>query len=160
MRMTHSNLFFQTRYILIAICWGVLISLASLAKADAPMFHTDDGKAIAGYDVVTFFTEGTPLPGSPEHSVMWKGAIWQFSSNSNREQFEANPRAYAPQYGGYCAFGVSQGMVLGADPMLYKIKNGKLYLIHSEPIWGQWIKDVDGNVAEANSHWPTVLANH
>ncbi len=129
----------------------------SVAHADAPVFSADHGKAVAGYDVVTYFTSDTPLPGDPSHAVIWKGAVWQFISSKNREQFEANPRAYAPQYGGYCAFGVSQGLVLDTDPMLYQIRDGKLYLIHSEAIWSKWVEDMSGFITEADSHWPAVL---
>lgn len=141
---------------LAALCIG-LIGAMSMAHADAPVFSADHGKAVDGYDVVTYFNSDTPLPGDPMHAVIWKGAVWQFVSRQNREQFEANPRAYAPQYGGYCAFGVSQGMVLETDPMLYRIEDGKLYLIHNKAVWTQWVEDMAGYIAEADTRWPTVL---
>lgn len=121
------------------------------------MFYTEHGKAVAGYDVVTYFNAETPQPGDPAHAVVWKGAVWQFVSRKNREQFEANPKAYAPQYGGYCAFGVSQGIILDTDPSLYQLRGGKLYLIHDEAVFRRWGEDIDGHISAANAQWPGVL---
>ncbi|MEY8827527.1 YHS domain-containing (seleno)protein [Sedimentitalea sp. XS_ASV28] len=138
----------------LCLCLGATMSVA---RADAPVFRADHGKAVAGYDVVSYFTSEKPLPGDPTHAVLWKGVIWQFISRKNREKFEANPRAYAPQYGGYCAFGVSQGLVLKTDPMLYRIIDGKLYLLHDKAVWSRWVENVSEYIAEADTNWPAVL---
>ena len=155
--MIKMNSFPRLRLGCLALLWIGLISTMSMARADMPVFSADHGMAVDGYDVVTYFGADTPLPGDPTHAVVWKGAIWQFVSRQNREQFEANPRAYAPQYGGYCAFGVSQGLVLETDPMLYRIRDGKLYLMHNETVWGRWVEDMAGYIAEADAKWPAVL---
>lgn len=141
---------------LLAALWALLAPLQALAQE--PIFNSRNGTAIEGYDVVAYFTAGAPQPGKPEHAVIWKGAVWQFVSPEHREMFEANPRAYAPQYGGYCAFGVSQGIILHTDPDVWQIRGGKLYLIHNPSVWVQWVEDVPGNIARANANWPRVLA--
>lgn len=156
--MTSRTLFIPTRPGWLISLWLAAICLTTAALADSPIFNTENGKAVAGYDVVSYFTEEAPQPGDPANAVMWKGAIWQFASRHNRERFEANPRAYAPQYGGYCAFGMSRGRAVGSDPTLFQIREGKLYLIHNKAAWGRWIADVAGYIAEADSNWPSVLA--
>ncbi len=155
--MTNKTSFLHLQLRWCALLWLGLFSAMSMARADAPVFNADHGKAVAGYDVVTYFNADTPLPGDPLHAVVWKGAVWQFASRMNRERFEANPRAYAPQYGGYCAFGVAQGLILETDPMLYRIVDGKLYLIHNEAVWGKWVEDMAGYIAAADTKWPAVL---
>jgi YHS domain-containing protein len=157
--MTRPNLSSHNRSIWLFGLWLVLFCAATLAQADAPVFNAKNGTALSGYDVVTYFTTDSPQPGDPKHAVMWKGAVWQFVSRSNRERFEANPRAYAPQYGGYCAYGVSRGLVVRSDPMLFKIRDGKLYLIHNKSAWGRWVGDIAGHIAEADERWPAMLAN-
>lgn len=121
------------------------------------MFYANDGTAIGGYDTVAYFTRGAPTMGQPDIAVMWKGAIWHFSSHENREAFEANPRAYAPQFGGYCAYAVALGYTTSTDPQAWKIVDGKLYLVHSRDIEQVWERELTGNIALAEAHWPGVL---
>jgi len=135
----------------------VLGCLSDGVRADEPIYNAAGGAAIDGYDVVTYFTKDGPKPGDPEVAVMWKGAVWRFVSNENREKFESNPRAFAPQFGGYCAYGVSQGYVVRTDPQMWSIRNGKLYLIHDKSVWSIWQQDVPGTIARANANWPAVL---
>ncbi|WP_245601468.1 YHS domain-containing (seleno)protein [Sedimentitalea nanhaiensis] len=139
---------------------GAIVFWAIAARADEPIFNARDGAAIDGYDVVAYFTTGEPTSGDPDIAVLWKGAVWLFISDENRERFEANPRAYAPQFGGYCAYGVSSGLVLRTDPRVWQIRDGKLYLIHNAAVWDKWIQDVPGNIERADANWPRVLASH
>ncbi len=140
-----------------------LSSLAALicangAKAQSvPMFFSTDGVAMSGYDAVSYFKEGHPRPGQPEFSLMWKGAIWHFATAQNRDQFERNPRAFAPQFGGYCAYGMAMGQLSSTDPASWKIVDDRLYLIHSPEIEKVWVEDEAHNIALAQQHWPTVL---
>ena len=131
--------------------------LAAAARADQPIFYSHDGAAIGGYDTVAYFTSGAPVRGRPDIAVMWKGAVWLFSSMSNRERFEANPRAFAPQYGGYCAYGVSRGYTMETDPTSWQIIGGKLYLIHDSGVLALWTRDTAGNIAMSEANWPDVL---
>lgn len=146
-----------TRFFLPRLAGILLMFAGSVAQADYHVYSASGRAAIDGFDVVSYFTKGAAEPGSPSHAVMWKGVIWQFSSNEHREIFEANPRAYAPQYGGYCAYGVAMGQVLETDPTVWRIQDGKLYLIHSQQVWPLWIEDVPGHISEANTNWPAVL---
>ncbi|MFT4743428.1 MAG: hypothetical protein ACI91Z_001403, partial [Yoonia sp.] len=90
-------------------------------------------------------------------SLMWKGAQWRFSSAGNLDIFEANPMAYAPQYGGYCAFALSKGALATTDPDAWTIYDGKLYLNYSTNVRKIWSQDIPGNIALADANWPTIL---
>ena len=124
--------------------------------ATAPVF-SDGGLAIRGADPVAYFTEGGPVAGDPAHSLMWEGTIWQFASAENMATFEMNPTAYAPQFGGYCAFAMSRGYIASTVPEAWTIHEGKLYLNYSLSVRDLWSTDIPGNIAAANGHWPGIL---
>jgi hypothetical protein len=157
MAKTHLIAFLHRVIVLSVLALGV--GLAQTVRADAPMFQSSGGIALGGVDAVSYFTEGAPRLGSPAHSVMWKGAVWQFASRSNRERFEANPWAYAPQYGGYCAYGVSRGKTVKADPTVWELRDGKLYLIRDRTVRVLWENELPENIRAADAVWPAVLIN-
>ena len=115
--------------------------------------------AILGADPVAYFTEGEYTPGSDEFTHDWEGATWQFASAENRDLFAASPEEYAPQYGGFCAYAVSQGNTASIEPTAWKIVDGKLYLNYNDKIQTRWSKDIPGHIAQADENWPGVLAN-
>ena len=121
-------------------------------------FTDDNGLAIRGTDPVAYFTQGRPTAGSSEFTYTWNNATWQFASAENREQFAANPEQYAPQYGGFCAWAVSQGYTASIDPNAWKIVEGKLYLNYSKGVQRRWERDIPGNINKADANWPGVLA--
>ncbi|MDJ0636750.1 MAG: YHS domain-containing (seleno)protein [Xenococcaceae cyanobacterium MO_188.B29] len=125
----------------------------------APQVYTESqsGLAIRGTDPVAYFTQGKAIKGSNQYEYEWQGATWRFSSAENMRLFASNPETYAPQYGGYCAKGLSEGNVVSTDPNAWKIVDGKLYLNYSPQVQRQWLRDVPGNIAKADSRWPNVL---
>ena len=116
-----------------------------------------DGVAIRGADPVAFFTQGAPVMGNPDHALMWKGATWQFANAENMAQFETDPVAFAPQYGGYCAFAMSKGAIATTVPEAWTIHEGKLYLNYSTNVRKIWSEDIPGNIALADGNWPGIL---
>ena len=127
------------------------------AFAASPEVFAIDGVAIRGADPVAFFTEGAPVIGSADHALMWKGAAWHFTSAENMAKFEADPAAYAPQYGGYCAFAASKGAVATTVPEAWTVYEDKLYLNYSTNVRSIWLQDVPGNIALADGNWPGIL---
>ncbi|MGR3615339.1 MAG: YHS domain-containing (seleno)protein [Paracoccaceae bacterium] len=145
------NLFF-------AIAAVFALPLAS-ARADAPVYSENLGVAMRGYDVVAYFTVGAPRQGKGAHAVMWKGATWLFMSDDNRQAFEANPRAFAPKFGGYCAFAVANGYLMEGSPENWEIVDGQLFVTYSPAVHTMWARDIPGNIASAQRQWPAVLHN-
>ena len=113
--------------------------------------------AIKGYDPVAYFTESQPVRGSREFTFVWNEATWQFASASNRNLFAQSPATYAPQFGGYCAWAVSQGYTAGIDPAAWKIVAGKLYLNYDREMQAKWMKDMPGLIEKAETNWPLLL---
>jgi len=114
--------------------------------------------ALDGYDPVAYFKGGKPVKGSKEHAATWKGATWHFVSAENKAAFEADPQAFAPQYGGYCAWAVSQGYTAKGDPGHWRIVGGKLYLNYNAAVQKDWEKDIPGHIAKGDKNWPKVLS--
>ena len=112
--------------------------------------------AAHGYDPVAFFTQNRPVLGKAAHSAVHNGAAYRFASAANKAKFEANPSAYAPQFGGYCAYGVSVGAKFDGDPRLFKVVGGKLYFNLNPDIQSTWLKDVPGNIRKADSQWKKI----
>lgn len=131
--------------------------LAAPAGAGTLVFSTKDG-AIRGYDPVAYFRDGKPVKGSPQFMHEWMGAQWRFANAANRDAFAAEPSKYAPQYGGYCAWAVSQGYTAEIDPDAWTIEGGKLYLNYSKSVQATWAKDVPGNIAKGDRNWPELKA--
>ena len=113
--------------------------------------------AISGYDSVAYFTQNKPVKGSGEFSYSYKGANWTFSSQENLDAFKANPEKYAPQYGGYCAWAVSQGYIASTDPHAWTIVDDKLYLNYSKSVRQQWRPDAKNNIVKGDKNWPGLL---
>lgn len=119
--------------------------------------YEPNGIAVRGYDTVAYFTLGKPVEGRDEFTTEWSGAIWKFSSQEHLDLFEAEPTKYAPQYGGYCAYGVAQGSLVKIEPDLWTIVDGKLYLNFNRKFNDRWKKDIAGYNAAADSMFDQLL---
>ena len=133
------------------------VACAGMALAEKPAVFAVDGVALRGYDPVAYFTESKPVKGDPAFGLQWKGAIWHFASAANRDAFRAAPEKYAPQYGGYCAFGTAQGYAVQTEPDAWKIVDGKLYLNYNQSVRTRWEQDIPGFIDTADKNWPNVL---
>lgn len=136
---------------------AALFALAAPALAQKAEIYTSWGTAIRGYDPVAFFTEARPVEGSRQFTHKWKGATWRFASAQNRDAFAAAPDRYAPQYGGYCAYGVANGYTVSTVPEAWSVVGGRLYLNYSLGVRADWLKDIPGHIRKADANWPKAL---
>ncbi len=134
----------------------LLMSIASFAKAQKSEIYTTSKGAINGYDVVSFFTKKTPTKGNQAFSVNWKDAVWYFETKENADSFKVNPEAYCPQFGGYCAYGVSDNHKAPTQAETFEIINGKLYFNYNLKVKSMWIKDTANYIEKANNYWTTL----
>jgi len=130
---------------------------ATPASAQAAPVYLARGLAVGGYDPVAYFTENKPVEGNPAITLEHGGAKYQFASEANRETFKKEPDKYAPQYGGYCAWAVSQGYTAHGDPNAWSISNGKLFLNYNQSIRSTWAQDIPGNVTKGDANWPKIV---
>jgi YHS domain-containing protein len=125
-------------------------------RAAGPEVNAPEGLAMHGYDPVAYFTDGEPMEGRAELTAEWNGATYRFVTAANRDAFVADPAAYAPQYGGYCAMGTSLGKKIDVDPAQWRVVDGKLYLNSSAGAHNAWTQDVPGNIMKADGNWPEI----
>ena len=117
-----------------------------------------DGKSLAlkGFDAVAYFTESRPVEGSAQFTHRWMDGTWRFSSAANRDLFAADPAKYAPQFGGYCAWAVSNNHTAPIDPQAWKVVDGKLYLNYSKGVQAKWSKDIPARISAGEKNWPAL----
>jgi YHS domain-containing protein len=135
----------------------VLLPVVLMGSPDDPVDPVNKDKAgvaLHGYDPVAYFTEGAPVEGSAEITYAWNGATWHFADTAHRDLFAAEPEAYAPQFGGYCAWAVSRDYTADVDPTAWKIVDGKLYLNYNLEVKAEWEKEFEENIRKGRENWP------
>jgi len=139
----------------------LLACVANLVFAgDTTNVSGASGIALQGYDPVAFFTESRPVHGDPAIQAKYDGATYLFSSKANQMRFQENPSKYAPQFGGYCAYGVSVEALFPVDIDTWQIRDGKLYVNLNPEILKAFNQDFEGNVAKAKKNWPTLMGGN
>jgi hypothetical protein len=131
---------------------------ASAWAAGKPSINTSrNDLALRGYDAVSYWSESKPVQGSASFEYRWMNAVWRFASAEHRDQFIKEPERYAPQFGGYCAYAVSQGHTADGDPNAWRIVDGRLYLNYSAQVKKLWEQDIPGHITKGRQNWPSVL---
>ncbi len=139
--------------------------LAPIAAFAGPQYVDETGYAVSGFDVVSYFdiqqnavgeAQPAPVPGKSEITAEYNDATFAFSSEENRDKFLADPAHYAPQFDGHCAYGVSRGGKVPANPNLWRIVDDKLYLNITPVVVGFWNEDIPGNITLADDNWPGI----
>jgi len=140
----------------LAVSFILLISAVAhlpAAAAGEAINATDDDIAILGYDPVAYFTEAQPLLGDPQFEHVWQDARWHFASAEHRDLFSAEPRRYAPRYGGFCAGAMAEGWKAPIDPEAWVIIDDRLYLAFNKHGIEQFATEPDTNIAKADTNW-------
>ena len=148
----------------IALGISALLFSTAVRAAEAPIntlknsaFGGKTDTAINGYDSVAYFTVGKPVKGQDGLTTVWMGAKWKFSSQANLDLFKSNPEKYSPQYGGYCAYGVTQGNLVKVEPEQFTLRDGKLYLNYDADVQAKWLKDPAGYIKDADAKFQGLL---
>ncbi len=141
--------------------FGLGIGLSALALTNAgpamanPINTTNAGVAIDGHDPVAYFTMNKAVRGDKAITATHGGATYHFSSQDHKALFEADPAKYTPQYGGYCAYGASQGYNAPVEADKFTLVDGKLYLNYNGRVQSTWRKDTAGYITKADAYWAT-----
>ena len=125
---------------------GNLVNVSGASKA-----------ALSGYDPVAFFTDSKPVNGSPFIAAEHQGATYFFATEEHKKLFTEDPDKYVPQFGGFCAYGVSVGKLFPVDITTWQVREGKLYLNLNGDVLKKFNADFDGNVAKADQNWPGLV---
>lgn len=133
---------------------GLFVSMASAPAFAEDYSHSTPG--ISGYDPVAYFTDSKAVRGSGYHIAVVDGVTYAFANAEHQKMFEGNPQKYLPAYGGYCAYGLGVGKKFVADPEVWKIVDGKLYLNLDKGIQQKWEKDISGYIKKGDANWAVM----
>jgi YHS domain-containing protein len=137
----------------IIVFLNLSFSVLGFAQNKSEAVYTTKEGAINGFDPVAYFTDKKPVKGVSNISYTWKNAVWHFASEDNRAVFSKNPEKYAPQYGGWCAYGWSQGYPAKIDPQAWSIVEDKLYLNYNLSVKKDWDKKQAQYISQANNNY-------
>ena len=133
------------------------LAIAGSALAAGPELNASStGLALQGYDPVAYFTDGKPAKGNWKITTTHDDATYRFSSEEHKAAFEADPEAYLPEYGGYCAFGAAMGFKFDGDPNYWRIVDGDLFLNISQDVQQRWVTDIPGFIQKADANWVEI----
>ena len=123
----------------------------------AEIFDGDDlsGLGLRGFDPVSYFLGDGPKPGRSDMEVVWSGRAWRFAGPANRDAFLRGPAAYAPRIGGYDAEAAARGLVVGADPSLFVVREERLYLFRTPESRARFLSTAD-LADQAEARWPAL----
>lgn len=140
----------QILFLLIAV-----ISASTFAQTSKSAKHinTENGIAIQGYDPVAYFENSKAIKGNKEITATFQDATYYFSSKKNKATFLKNPNHFIPQYGGYCAYGMSFDHDAPIDPKSFAIIDNKLFLNYSSEVNEMWLKELADRMELANNNW-------
>jgi len=139
---------------LLLLLWG----FPALPQTAKTLQNLDkNGVAIQGYDPVAFFTQNKAVKGSAQFQSNYKGATYYFASAEDKVAFDAAPAKYEPQFGGFCAYGVSKEKLVPIDVQAFQIVNGRLLLQYDLDVKDKFNKDQAGNLQKADQNWPGLV---
>jgi len=136
----------------------LVVSFVAFGQGKSLQNLDKNGLAIQGYDPVAFFTQNRPVKGLPEFESQYHGARYLFASADDKAAFDANPAKYEPQFGGFCAYGVSKGKTVPVKIEAFQIVNGRLLMQYDLEVKKEFNKDAQGNLQKADQNWPDIVA--
>ncbi|MEN8199389.1 MAG: YHS domain-containing (seleno)protein [Thermodesulfobacteriota bacterium] len=124
------------------------------------VFNTDiHGKVmLQGYDPVTFHTISKAVKGHPAISIEHEGQRYLFASYDNRESFKKGAEKYVPAYGGYCAYGLSHGVLFPVEIDTWEIVDDRLMLQFSQDVKERFHGARSENIRKADENWLEIVA--
>jgi YHS domain-containing protein len=144
-----------------AVFYGLVLYASAAFAADE--YNVSNGLTLSGNPLGVHGIDPTPLfggqparPGSAAFSAEHDGVDYYFASADARDRFTGDPQAFLPQYGGFCAFGVSLGKKLNGDVRYADIVDGKLYLFVNEGILQKYLENRETVLAGAKATWPKI----
>ena len=136
----------------------VLLGLTVASSLAGELLNLDGkGVAIAGYDPVAYFTDAKAIKGDEQFHSAYQGATYDFASAAHQAAFDKDPAKYAPQFGGFCAYGVAKGSTAPIDPEAFQIVDGRLLLQYSKGVRDKFNQDQTGNLKQADANWPGLV---
>jgi len=114
--------------------------------------------ALQGYDPVAYFEEGggRATRGSTSFQLEHGGVVYRFASDAHRQAFAAQPEHFEPAFGGWCARAMSEDERVHADPLAFRIGEGRLLVFADADdlaFDGDWVPHEHQLLQRADAAW-------
>ena len=147
--------FCNRTFLILILITAIAVTLTACRGTETALgINTGDGGvALRGFDAVAYFAVDNAVKGDAKYEYVWNGAKWLFASEENMKTFQASPESYAPQFGGYCSFAVSEGYTADADPEAWKIVDCKLFLNYNKKVKEKWEENQAERIEKGSANW-------
>jgi YHS domain-containing protein len=108
---------------------------------------------LRGYDVVAYAAQGRAVPGSPQWSAEFEGVRYLFASAEHRAMFLQAPARWQPAYHGWDAMRMVFAIPEPADPTVWRLIDGRVFLFADAASKAAFELDQAGNQAAADKYW-------
>lgn len=145
-----------SRRAFIASTAALAVPLPAFAAPGPRWYDAGEGLAASGRDVVEYFnlaSRADGVMGSTDHKAVHKGITFHFANAENLATFQSNPDAYAPRFGGHCAFAMARGYFASGDPDAWTVHEGELFLNVSKIIRARWLISKQSEIANGKENW-------
>ena len=146
-----------TPYLARTLAAVALVLLQGCAVYNSTSDGADSDLMLLGHDPVSYFEAERPQLGRPELTVRHRHGTYRFASADSREKFRSNPERYAPQYGAFCAKGVSYAVRAGGHALVHEIRDGRLFIFVNDYARDYWRTDPADFIAKADGYWSSEL---
>jgi YHS domain-containing protein len=133
-----------------------IVFLLLLLSFPSEVLKAEESIASQGYDLVSYQKDNAAIKGSDEYFVKYMGLLFLFSSEENKDLFKETPEKYLPEYGGYCAMGMTLGQKIPVDPEAFTFINGRLYLNLNKGVRQKWLENTAENIKKSNRQWKDI----
>ena len=137
------------------ILFVALMSLPTFAQT-VKHINVKNNIAIQGYDPVAYFESNKAIEGKKEITAKFNEVTYQFASENNKDLFLKNPSHYEPQFGGFCAYGLSEGYEAPIEPEAFTIVDNKLFLNYNLKVKEMWSKEQAARIKKAMVNWEDI----
>ncbi len=118
-------------FTILVLCSSIVVYPQAENAKRRRNFSNENFVAMREFDPVSYF-QGKPMKGTVQYEQEYKGIIYYFANEQNRELFKKGPSKYEPAYGGWCAYTLAtKSQRVKVMPTTYKIINGKLFLFYN-----------------------------
>ncbi|MFZ2648881.1 MAG: YHS domain-containing (seleno)protein [Burkholderiaceae bacterium] len=131
---------------------------SSLKPVNAVADGDDERVMLKGHDVVAYFTQGRHALGSKQIKSVYEGVTFRFASAEHKTLFDANPKKYQPEYGGFCANGIAYGIPWGGDADTWRMIDGRLFINGGAASKAAFELDLKRNIELADRYWREEVA--
>lgn len=144
----------------LSLCMAVLVAGHGALPARASeqiLSHPSTQLGLLGFDPVAFFADEGAVMGSEAHEFLYRGLVWRFVHDGNRQAFAESPERFLPAYGGFDALRASEGIVAAADPRIYILLGQRLFFFSTPASRYAFLLEADRFISRADARWPQML---